>query len=327
MKKIIALLLLLGATVCLFGCGDEAPDGYMSVSLDSDPFILYVPKSWNDNSASGVASAHVSSETGALISARAAEGGTMSLAEYAALVWEEYGASFASFEPTGAPEETTLGAAAALRFGFTARVRGTLTRVQTYIGQYGSYFVTLTYSAPESLFERYLPGFEGAVENFVYRTPTVSDKVPKQVGNMLLCSSDQFEFQFYVPLSWLVDVGSEIPTATLSEGGKTVASVSLNSMLTSADVTDGASYFEAFRKDFTEGTLENVVSGDGKLGSYDAFDVTFDATVKGTTYTCRQVILSTKSMLYIFTYAAEKADFGVHLADAEAMLDAFEFSK
>ena len=52
MKRIA--IIILAAILCvgmLVSCADEeVPEGMHKVSLDSEPFILYVPKAWTDNS-------------------------------------------------------------------------------------------------------------------------------------------------------------------------------------------------------------------------------------------------------------------------------------
>ena len=55
MKKIVLLFIALAlALVLLASCGSGAPEGMKSVTVKGEPFILYVPEGFSDNTASGI---------------------------------------------------------------------------------------------------------------------------------------------------------------------------------------------------------------------------------------------------------------------------------
>ena len=70
-KKIVAIFLAALTCFAFVGCSnDGAPDGMHLVSLEGEPFKLYVPKSWGNNVSSGISSAYFSGLDNVTVSAR-----------------------------------------------------------------------------------------------------------------------------------------------------------------------------------------------------------------------------------------------------------------
>ena len=62
-KRAIAIILcviILLPTLAACKKNGDIPDGMYSVTLEGEPFILYVPEQWSDNRDSGISSAYYS---------------------------------------------------------------------------------------------------------------------------------------------------------------------------------------------------------------------------------------------------------------------------
>ena len=58
-KLICAILCIILCALIFTGCSDDGvPDGMFSVTVEGEPFILYVPDGWTDNRDSGISSAY-----------------------------------------------------------------------------------------------------------------------------------------------------------------------------------------------------------------------------------------------------------------------------
>ena len=119
MKKILVALLALLMLLGVVGCGSEkVPEGYMSVSRDNEIFNLYVPKTWQDNSASGISGAYYAQGSGIIVSATTQKSGTttVGLSQYVEAVLESYADTLTEFTLLSEAKETTLDGCAALTF-------------------------------------------------------------------------------------------------------------------------------------------------------------------------------------------------------------------
>ena len=105
MKKIFALVLaLLILCAALVSCsGGDTPDGMKSATLAGEPFVLYVPEGFTDNTASGISSAYYASVDNTLmVSARyyTHSDAEMTLDEYMLYCADSYALSLEAFEKT-----------------------------------------------------------------------------------------------------------------------------------------------------------------------------------------------------------------------------------
>ena len=92
-KKLAAIILALALCAAFVGCAkDGTPDGMHSVTLEGEPFILYVPDELTENTASGVSSAYFSATDKIGVSARyfTPENPEMTLDEYVSMKIQSY---------------------------------------------------------------------------------------------------------------------------------------------------------------------------------------------------------------------------------------------
>ena len=118
LAAVLLLLMLLGAVSC--GVKKDVPDDYMSVSHASDIFDLYVPKSWQSNTDSGVSGGYSSLTTGVMASASTLSGyETHSLDACAEIAVESFSKTVKDFKQLTGLKPTTLGSYAALVFDYS----------------------------------------------------------------------------------------------------------------------------------------------------------------------------------------------------------------
>jgi len=109
MKKIISLLLVLILVgVSFASCADpDIPKGMKSATLEGEPFVLYVPEGFTDNTASGVSGAYYTSvENSIMVTARyyTPSDSEMDIEGYMTFCADSYALSLDGFEKTGETE-------------------------------------------------------------------------------------------------------------------------------------------------------------------------------------------------------------------------------
>lgn len=334
MKKILAALLVLVLLVGTVGCSsDKVPDGYMLVSLEDEIFNLYVPKTWQNNAASGVSSAYYAQGSGVIVSATTQKAGTtaLKLTDYVEGVLESYEATLADFALTSEAKETTLDSFAAMTFDYTAKVKDTVTKFRTVIAKNENTFTSLTYCAPEADFESFLSDFEGIVDVFSFRKFEVETDAPfifvdgHTPDGYKMASGSKYEFRFFVPKNWIVDTSAEIPSAKFSD--VELSNVSLTSFAVIENIKTGQQYWDAFRSNYGYGLT--VVSEDDttKMGGFNALTVEYVSEIAGLDYHIKQVFITTSTMIYIFTYTSDAEHYETHMNDVNNMIELFEFKK
>lgn len=184
--KTLSLVLALLTLCALFcACGkSDVPNGFKSVSPDAAAFVLYVPKSWYDNSACGTASATYSSTDRSNVSMTA----MLIDSEYATL--EEYlvyadkslksavpgyelipaekaesssavtssavDSSAVELTIKEAASDTKLGGITASSFRYKAAMDGKNYRFLQIVCLRGNNFYVFTYSAEDSVYDSHL---------------------------------------------------------------------------------------------------------------------------------------------------------------------------
>ena len=327
MKKLISILLALLMVTGLVACGSSIPSDYQLVSFEKDPFNLYVPKTWGDNSASGLASAYYSAEDKSMVSAYSTLAITgETLLDYVKRVDENNAETLAGYERKGEIAETTLGGNVAYRLEYFATVDGEIMRFASVFSVYDVYVVTLMYCAISEHYADRLEDFESIISYFSFKEPVIAPPVEDEAGNeYVLASHEKNVFKFYVPSTWTLAETGEIVGAYYysTEGDK--SNVTLMEYHTDYEIQSAKDYWEMFKEKY-EQPIE-VISTDenAKLGKHNAFGVEYKTSLGDGEYTIKQIFLASSNIIYIFTYTSTDAFYGAHLDEVAKMVEMFEF--
>ncbi len=341
-KRIVAILLALLMCAAFVGCaGDGAPEGMKDATTAGQPFKLYVPDSWAVNTVSGVSSAYLSSLGYVSVSARyhTPENPEMTLDEYVAARKNELAAEFAdkSFtlitsENSEGTEGVILGkesnAQDARQIVFTAKIDEIAYTFRNIIAKYKGDFIILAFTVSTDIYDSISEDMDKIREEFVccdkpeYAGDTVTDK--KTPEGMKIASSNNVEYRLYVPADgWTCD----------SRSGKAEAYASDNSSVTVTSYSPGAAmtareYWSMaegeYKKTFGD-KYEYVGEGERTVAERDAVSYTYVVSYGSERIKIMQTVLVYNGVVYSITYSALEANFDVHTADVNRMLDVFIF--
>ncbi len=328
-KKLIALfaaiLLILGAT----GCAKETdvPEGMQSVTVAGEPFRLYVPTRWSDNTTSGLSSAYLSASEKIIVTARYRIADGMTADDFITLCEEQYAATLTDFTVT---ERTpaVLGGKDAVKLSYT----------MTEDEQSMSCFVICTLSdgdlisvsgyCPCDLWGAYAGEFDEILSAFTLAPRTdengelFTDK--NTPDGMEIASAKHVEYRFRVPTAWVCDAKSGVSEAYYPESERSNVTVTSYSPDRSMSVQE---YFERCEIDYqkTLPSYERVGMTERTVDGRTAYSYTYRTTVEGREFTIMQTLFAYNEMIYSITYTALSEQFESHLSDVEAMLNAFSF--
>ena len=330
LAAILLVLMLLGTTSCATKA--NVPDDYMSVSHADEIFNLYVPKSWQSNTDSGVSGGYSSLTSGVMVSATTLDGYSDELLACAEAVVQDFSETLPEFEQLTELKKTTLGSYAAMSFEYKAVSAERTLKFRCILVKKDDTLTVLSCCAPVDTFENYTETFDDIASYFSFRSSgeveteepfvLLDDNTP---SGYQLAARSKYEFRFYVPQSWNVDTTGNIPAATFSDTDR--SNVTLNSFTVKADVTNGKEYWEAFKQDYRYHLEEISLNENAEMGKYPAYAVEYKTELGGERYFVKQVFLTTPSIIYIFTYTSDEANYYLHLEEVDAMLSLFEFKK
>lgn len=327
MKRIICLLLVALMVVGIVACGSSVPSDYQKISFEKDPFDLYVPKTWTDNSASGMASAYYSGDKKIMVSGastHAVQGET--LKQYVERIDKEHAEALPKYERKGEIAETTLGGSVAYRLEYFAEVNGELMSFASVFSAYDAYIVNLTYCAISTHYADRLEDFENIISYFTFKQPVITPPVQGEDGEeYVLASHEKNVFNFYVPTTWVVSDANEIAGAYYYSANGDKSNVTLMEYASSYEIKSAKDYWEAFQSQY-EKPLE-IISTDenAKLGKYDAFGVEYKTSMNDGNYKIKQIFLASEKIIYIFTYTSTDEFYDAHLDEVAKMVEMFEF--
>lgn len=332
-KKLTALALAALICLCVSSCApsDDAPDGMKSVTVSGEPFVLFVPEAWTDNTASGISGAFVAAYDSLSVSARyhTPEDPNTTLDEYVTACIESVSLGFADrgYELTEQSTSTLLGGADAKRFTYKITNNDSKIICFQISARNGDDFVSLYGYCPEALYESYSADLDKIRTEFRFvqrPTDTGAEVVLKDTPEgMKLASDEDIEYRFYVPKSWVCDSQSGASEAYYSESGRPNVTVTSYAPDTTMTIDE---YFLSCEEEYKKTVpayerlgepLERTVSG--RL----AYSYTYSATVEGVQIKIMQTILTYNGTVYSITYTALADRFDAHVADVEAMLGAF----
>ena len=338
MKKIVSLIMaILLVSLPLVSCGSDTPSGMKSVTVSGEPFILYVPEGFSDNTASGVSSAFYKSvENDIIVTARhyTPADSEMTVDAYMQFLADSYAASLAGFEKTSEIEGDILWGVDARRLEYKMTDGDTTYIVAERVVKHGGDFVSLViYTTGEGMtvysdfIELILDNFTLCEKKEVELTPKTDKKTPE---GMQIASSDIVEYRLYVPLSWVCEADSAISEAHYPESEKTnvtLTSHSLDKAERGMSLNDYVKKCLVEHKMTLNGFPDEITVTDLTVAGKEAKSFEFVAEYDGVTYKLRQVIFyaSEFDLYYTFTYTATAEKYAQHMADFDAMLGAFCF--
>lgn len=339
MKKILSMALVL-VMLCtlLTSCKSDAPKGMKSVTIKGEPFILYVPETFTDNTASGISSAFYKSvENDLIVTARyhTPKDSEMTLDEYMALCADNYSKSVENFEKTSEVKGDILYGVDARRLEYKMTDGEVAYKVIQMTAKFEGDFVTLNLYLTGDGENVYSNFIDLIIENFtlVKKTEISAEAVVDKntPAGMKIASSDIVEYRLYVPDTWVCDAESGMSEAYYPESEKT--NVTLTSY--SPDVTEKgmplsdyvSKCVEDYRKTLS-GFPELITVTNGLVvAEKEAMGIEFSAEYDGVSYKLRQVMFyaSEFDLYYTFTYTATAERYDEHMADFDAMLGAFSW--
>ena len=357
LKKLILIVLCFGLTLSFAACSKEnesdIPEGMQIASAPGADFRLYVPTVWNLNTDYGVSGAYYNLSTQSTVSmvkypvtdalraamaADAVENSTT-----ARLDW------YRATQCLPVVEETALGGSLILldeetesvlldtlnarRYHCKANVKGVTMHFVHVVAEKGDAFYVFTFAVADELYAGLLPDVTSMLEHFRFADPYTLDEYVKEdakdlsaPSGMKLASNDDVAYRFYVPKAWQINRDETVFSAYLESDRSNVTVVPY---MPNQDSMSVAEFFamcqELMQNTADEGGYELLSQETVDLGGRQATAYVYRYTVGGTEYRYMQVIAAYKSMLYSLTYTALPEHFDAHLADVNAMVEAFEF--
>ena len=328
-KKIAAILLAALMCIMAVGCsGDDAPDGMHLVSLDGEPFKLYVPNSWSDNRVSGISGAYFSSADNIAVSARYFSADEdVTLVQYVDECISSYSKALELFD-LEENQATVLSGVDARELVYDAKISGVKYTFRELIAKYLGDFVILTFRAPAEKYSDCTEQFDLIIDEFVLceKAEPINDCVTdkKTPDGMKIASSDDIEYRLYVPTSWVCSSESGRSEAYVSESGR--PNVTVTSYSPDGDIS-AEKYFKMCEEKYEDelSGYSFVSSEERTVAERNAISYTYSASYDGADITVMQTVLVYNGMVYSITYTALADSFESHMSDVNAILDAFIF--
>ena len=329
-KRILASVLTVILLISLVSCAadDGAPDGMKKTSLDFEPFVLYVPEGWSDNTSSGISSAFLASNDRITVTALYLEQDTESeLLSYVEQKLMEYPLHYRDFSLISR-ESAVLGGKDACRIEFCTEYSQQSDRIIQICAGHEQGFVVLTFTGSEDALDTWSDDLSKIVDCFVLRELPVEDfktKTDKKTPDgMKIASADHLEYRLYVPEDWVCDPDAKKTVAYVRESGRpniSVTSYSPDSPMTAAEYTEQC--LELYRESLTG--FELVDSGDRRLSDIDGKYMTYTVSYGGITLKICQTSVVYLDLVYTVIYTAPAQSFDSHAEDVQTIFDTFTF--
>ena len=335
MKKITAFFFaLLLCALCLMSTAcskndDGIPEGMKSVTISGEPFILYVPEAWTDNTTSGISSAYYASTEKILVSARyfTPANTELTIDAYMDLCAARYAESLESYSQTDrAP--ALLGTENAVKLSYSMVKDGVAYICFQITALYRGDMISLYGYCPAELYETVSADFDLIAKEFVLcekSDPNGAELTDKNTPDgMKIASADHLEYRLYVPKTWVCDPESGRSEAYYPESQKSNISLTSYSPSESISVQD---YFAQCEEEYKE-TLPSyarISETETRVADRLAYSYTYTTVVEGVDFTLMQTVFTYNEIIYSLTYTAMSDTFDAHIGDVEAILSAFRF--
>ncbi len=360
---LLCAVLLISCVSCVKDRDESLPEGMKLATAAGADFRLYIPTSWNTNTAYGVSGGYYSMSTQSSVSVvkypiteeMAAALDAADLGAYADSRLEWFwvteclsaieGQALSGSVGKGLTDaegkavdakyiaaEDLLNKVNARNFRTNAIVNGETLHVLQVVAEKDGAFYVFSFMAGSDLYTGLLSHVELMLDNFIFAEPYTPDAYVKELDEnaeapegMKLASNDDVAYRFYVPADWTVTRDEQIFSAYVESDRANV------SVVPYSPETDGMSVAEFYTmcaemmgSAAGEG-FEELSHEETTLGGRNATAYRYNFTVGGTQYSYLQVIAVYRSMVYSVTYTARPEHFDSHMEDVEAILDAFAF--
>ena len=340
-KRILALLLCVIMIVPIFAScetDDGSPEGMYSVTLNGEPFVLYVPQTWTDNRDSGISSAYYSLSMGIMATAKhfpcdkevidaGIEAYVKTIKDQNATLLKEQ-----KYKLISEGEDrlsTNLAHKYIYSYDYDGESKYNLTVCQYYTFHAGNVIVLSLYSASEYYSET-SEDFSMIKSHFIISEKKVSDAVDiddDTPEGMKKASSDDLQYACYVPSSWITNIENKMTYAYYPTEG--TPNVSVTCYSPDADYTVNE-FYEKLKTAYKHEKYEIIGEPeDRKVAGRNAISFEYIITqVDGGTekeYKLMQVVIGYNGLMYSITYTAPKAIFDNHLEDVNRIIETFRF--
>ncbi|MBQ9785335.1 MAG: hypothetical protein IJW29_07525 [Clostridia bacterium] len=362
LTRVAACLLCLCALFALPSCsgeGSEVPEGMKYATAEGADFRLYVPSSWNVNTAYGVSGAYYNALEQSTVSvvkypitadmelAMAASDKVDEERPSTRMQWyfeEEVYTALSSVADEGTLTahtddfaDTTLDGVNAKRYHHSLEVKEIELHFLHVVAERNDAFYVFSFTATEKYYtdlytangsdvKKILKEFKFADTGYKPEDPAkeLEDEGGAPDG-MKLASTKEVAYLFYVPTAWKINVTNEIYSASVD--GAVVSVTPYQPSTTNISVKTYAEDCEKLLKDASENYEALVRFEEGKLGGGNALIWEYRYTLGGTTYRGRQVMVGYGGMIYSVTYTAQDSAYDANLQDAMRIFEEFTFRR
>ena len=334
-KKITAMTLAF--IICIFALAscatdtEEIPDGMKPAYLTGEPFRLYIPEGWADNTRSGISGGYATLYVGVSVSARydSSVSSETDATTYLEACSESYALTLTEYAKVDITD-ALLGGKDARRLTYTAKDDDGVPMTCTQISakDANGLMISLYTYTPTEFVDAVSGELESIRANFVMTdsapavpNDAVTDK--KTPAGMKIASDKNAAYRLYVPMSWVCEAESGRSEAHISEDGSNV-SVTLYEPNTSMSVED---YFNICAEEYQKSLAgyELIGSIGRTVASRSAISYTYSAQYGNAKYRIMQTVFSDGQIMYSITYTALDENFDAHMTDVEQILSSFIF--
>lgn len=346
---LLSVLMLLTLVSCRTDKEEGIPDGMQTATAAGADFRLYIPTTWQVNTAYGVSGGYFKLSEQSTVSAqkypigeelaiRLPAEGAQARIDY---FWNETCKPVmveqclnGHFTVDSFSEPTTLDGINAYRYVSSGIVNDHDLHFIQVVTEKSQAFYVISFVISDELYEGLKDDVEKILKEFVFGIPYNPDGFVKSFDDldveipsgMKLASNDDVAYRFFVPEEWKINQNERIFSAYWESDRSNVSVIPYMPAYTMS-VPD---FFEASKEMMIEISGEDgfelFEEADVKLGGKNARAYTYRFRVDGRDFYYMQVIVPYKSMIYSMTYTAPSPEaFAAHLGDVERMIDAFTF--
>lgn len=342
---LLCVTLLLGLTACVNRGEEDIPDGMQLATAKGADFRLYIPTTWNVNTAYGISGGYFNLSKQSTVSVvkydipeeiASIEGAKERIDAYwsthckTALSAQSLSGSFTELALS---TPAVLGDVNAYRYYCKGIVNGAELHFVQVVGERADAFYVFSFTVEVSRYDELIEHAEQMLAEFHFADPYEPESLAKPLegadapAGMKLASNDDVAYRFYVPESWSIDQSQRIFAAYVEGDRSSVSVVPYMPETTMAP----AEFFEMSRQMMIETSGEDGFEAFGEaqtvsMGGKNALSYCYRFRVGETDYYYKQVIVAHKSMIYSLTYTAPSMEaFDAHLADVDAIIAAFAF--